>query len=72
MKRLLRSNIEDIERIPKNQDRNIIMVLEYIPTYRLSQERLKSHLEEVFGYIIITFYVSDTYHSHTDTAPLVS
>ena len=46
------------------------MVLEYVPTYRLSQDRLKSHLEEVFGYTIITFYVSDAYHSHTDTAPL--
>jgi hypothetical protein len=48
------------------------MVLEYVSTYRLSQERLKSHLEDVFGYTIITFYVSDAYHSHTDTASLVS
>lgn len=48
------------------------MVLVYVPTYRLSQEKLKSHLEDVFGYTIIVFDVSDAYHSHTGTASLVS
>ena len=38
------------------------MVLEYIPMYRLSQEKLQSHLEEVFGHTIVFFYVSDAYH----------
>ncbi|KAL3712885.1 hypothetical protein TMatcc_001587 [Talaromyces marneffei ATCC 18224] len=38
------------------------MVLEYINTYRLSQEKLKSHLEDVFGYDIITFYVRDDFY----------
>lgn len=47
------------------------MVLEYISTYRLSQEKLKSHLEDVFSCTIITFYVSDAYHSRTDIASLV-
>lgn len=48
------------------------MVLEYIAMYRLSQEKLKSHLEDVFGCTIITFYVSDAYLSHADIASFVS
>jgi hypothetical protein len=44
------------------------MVLEYIDTYRLSQEKLKSHLEDVLGCTNITIYVSDACLSHADTA----